>query len=171
MADLKIVDFRPRWWRERSAKGPLDEEGPLVGSVPEGPPRLHTRLVLWSGAHGVSAKTLSEAVELTQTIVQYAGCDVFHGVNPDFADLRSAGPEVFALARLTVEPFEEGSFVIPAKLEASAVQVPAAGHEQHTVTAQDVMNRFDAILAAFGKAQPVTEVSIGALQAIEGSGG
>jgi len=85
-------------------------------------------------------------------------------------DLRSAGPEVFALARLTVEPFEEGSFVIPAKLEAIGVHVPAAGHEQHTVTAQNVVNRFDAILTVFGKPQPATEVSIGALQAIEALG-
>jgi hypothetical protein len=167
--DPKIADFKPRWWRERSGQDPSLEEGPLAGSIPEGPPRIHTRLVLRSGAHGVSAKTLSEAVDLTQTVVQYAGYDVYHGVNPDFADLRSAGADVFQLARLTVEPFEEGSFVIPAKLEAPEVEAPAAG-PRRKVTTQDVVQRFDAILTAFHGQQPVTEVSIGAIQAVEALG-
>ncbi len=121
------------------------------------------------GAHGVSARTLSEAVDLTQTVAQYASYDVWHGVNPDFADLRSAGAEVLQLARLTVEPFDEGSFVIPAKLEAAEVEVPADGRRRK-LTAQDVVNRFDAILTAFQTPQPATEVSIGVIQAIEALG-
>jgi hypothetical protein len=167
--DPKIVDFKPRWWREHGGQEPLLEAGPLAGSIPEGPPRLCIRLVLRSGAHGVSAKTLSEAVDLTQTLVQYAGYDVYHGVNPDFADLRSAGMEVLELARLTVEPFEEGSFVVPAKMESADVEAPAIG-QRRKVTTQDVANRFDAILTAFRGPQPVTEVSIGAIQAIEALG-
>jgi hypothetical protein len=127
--DPKNVEFRPRWWRERADRDPLLEEGPLAGSIPEGPPRIHTRLMLPGGSSGMSARTLSEAVDLTQTLAQYAGYDVWHGVNPDFADLRSAGAEVLQLARLTVEPFPEGSFVIPAKLETDAPRPrpPASG--------------------------------------------
>jgi hypothetical protein len=167
--DPKIVDFKPRWWREPSGQDLSLEAGPLAGSIPEGPPRIYTRLVLRGGARGVSAKTLSEAVDLTQVVVQYAGCDVYHGVNPDFADLRSAGAEVFQLARLTVEPFEEGSFLIPPKLEAPEVKAPAGG-QRRKVTTQDVVQRFDGILTAFQGEQPVTEVSIGAIQAVEALG-
>lgn len=169
MPDPKIVDFKPRWWRDSPDKDPLPEEGPLAGSIPEGPPRVHTRLILPGHANGVSAKSLSETVELTQTIIQYAGCDAYHGVNPDFADLRSAGPAVFQLSKLTVEPFDEGSFVIPAKLDAVEVEAPSA-EQPRKVSAQDVLNRFQTILTVFQKSQPVTEVSIGALQALEALG-
>jgi hypothetical protein len=80
-----------------------------------------------------------------------------------------AGAEVLQLARLTVEPFAEGSFVIPAKREADPIETQATG-QRRQVTAQDVVHRFDAILTAFQAPQPVTEVSIGALQAIEALG-
>jgi hypothetical protein len=125
--------------------------------------------LLPDSAHGVSAKTLGETLELTQTIVQFAGYDLFHGLNPDFADLRSAGAEVFELCKLTIEPFEAGSFVVPAKLESPEVRLPEPGRAR-TVSTQDVVLRFDAILAAFDRPEPVTEVSIGAIQAIEGLG-
>lgn len=170
MAEPKYVDFKPRWMRELSEEDrrALDEFAGHA-SVPPVPPRLNTRLVLRSGVHRVSFKTLGEALELTQTVVQYAGCDVYHGVNPDFADLRSAGAEVLQLSKLTAEPFEEGSFLIPARLEADAVEAPGNGR-QRKVTTQDVVDRFQTLLAAFQAVKPPTDVSIGAIQAIESLG-
>ncbi len=162
----KIVPFKPRWMREKSTDARcILEDTPAVGAVPEGPPRLHTRLVLSGNNQRVSFKTLSEALEPTQAIVYYAACDVFHGVNPDFADLRSAGVEVLQLGKLSAEPCEEGSLLIPARLEAEAVQAPV-GTTLRTMTTQDVVDPFDEILAAFACPQPATEVSIGAIQAI-----
>src|SRR5262249_34942560 len=145
------------------------EGTPPGGAGPEGPPRIHTRLVLAGDGQRVSFKTLSETLERTQAIVQYAAYDVFHGVNPDFADLRSAGAEVLQLGKLTAEAFEEGSFVIPARLEAEPVEAPAGG-AQRKGTTQDVVDRFDKIRAAFASPQPAAEVSIGAIQAIEALG-
>jgi hypothetical protein len=124
---------------------------------------------LASDSHGVSAKTLGETVEVTQTLVQYAGYDVVHGPNPDFADLRSAGAEVLQLCKLTIEPFESGSFVIPARLESTDIRTSVNGQPRE-VTTQHVVERFDAILCAFEGRQPVTDVSIGAIQAIEALG-
>jgi hypothetical protein len=122
--------------------------------------------LLPSGSHGVSAKTLGETVEVTQMIVQYAGYDLIHGVNPNFADLRSAGNNVFQLCKLTIEPFEAGSFVIPARLEGQAL----ADSQRRPVTAEDVVQRFNEIFGAFEDTGPATDVSIGAIQAIEALG-
>ncbi len=170
MSDPKIVDFKPRWMRELSEDDRrLIEDLPPVGVVPEGPPRLHTRLVLAGERRSVSFKTLSETLQRTQAIVQFAACDVFHGVNPDFADLRSAGAEVLQLGKLTAEPFEEGSLLVPARLEAVPVQA-SSEDERRMVTTQDVLDRFNKILGAFASRQPATEVSIGAIQVIEALG-
>ncbi len=159
VSDPKKTSFRPRWWSDRDAP---TEAGPLAGSVPQGPPRIHTRLLLGEPTHGVSAKTLGETL-------QFAGCDLVHGVNPDFADLRSAGADVLKLCKLTIEPFETGSFVVPARLESTEVPAAQAGPAR-TVSTEDVVRRFEAILSAFERPEPVTEVSIGAIQALEALG-
>ncbi len=169
MAEPKRVDFKPRWMSE------LTEEDRRVldafshsGSLAEVPPRINARILPQDGSHSLSAKALSEAIGLTQAIVQYAGYDVYHGVNPDFADLRSLSSEVVALTRLTIEPFEEGSFVIPTRLEASPLAV-ADTTATRQITAEDVVKRFDEILASLQQSA-ATQVSIGAIQAIEALG-
>jgi len=105
---------------------------------------------------------LSEAIDLTQSIVSYAANDVFHGPNPDFADLRSLGSDLLQLSKLTIEPFEEGSFVIPARLEAEGI--PGS---KSVVTTQSVAERFVEMMSAFAQEKNASLVSIGAIQAIE----
>jgi hypothetical protein len=126
-------------------------------------------LIPLNGSPRLSAKTISETITLTQAIVQYAGHDAYHGSNPDFADLRSLDPEVLGLTRLSIEPFEEGSFVIPARLEAIPVQAPSA-EGGRTITTEDVVRRFDAILEILQKPRASSEVSIGAIQVVESLG-
>lgn len=170
MAEPKIVDFKPRWMQNLSDEDRRVLEGtPLTGSLAEVPPRINARLLPIGGSHSLSAKTLSETIGLTQAIVQYAGYDVYHGVNPAFADLRSLSAELVALTRLSVEPFEEGSFVIPARLEANPVAVPAqVGSRQ--VTAEAVVARFNEILTLLNDPATASPVSIGAIQAVESLG-
>jgi hypothetical protein len=171
MAELKYTSFAPRWMRDLTEEDAaiLDSCAPNVGSIPEGPPRLFTRIVPRHNEYGVPARTLSEVIEQTQTLANYSGCDLYHGFNPDFADLRSASAEVLALSRLTVEPFEEGSFVILARLDAAPVEVGEVSGRRR-VTTQDVANRFVEMLVSVQDPEAVSRVSIGALQAIEGMG-
>jgi hypothetical protein len=166
---MKVVGFKPRWLREQTEEDRRLDAEPMVGAIPQGPPRINTRLVLPSGVYSVSFKTLSEAIELTQTILQYASCDVLYGLNPDFADLRSVGREAAELAKLTADPFEEGSFIIPARLESDEVEAQVPG-QRRKVTTQDVADRFQAMLGAFYDAAAISTVSIGAVQAIESLG-
>jgi hypothetical protein len=141
----------------------------VSGSVPPGPPRINARLLPVGGSSTVSAKTLGEAISLTQSIVQYAGYDVYHGINPDFADLRSLSAPLVNLTKLTIEPFEEGSFVVPARLEADPLAVEGA-EQPRTVTADDVVQRFEEIFASLRGQTAAPQVSIGAIQAVESLG-
>src|SRR4029077_9107741 len=56
-----------------------------------------------------------------------------------------------------------------AKLEAAEVERPAM-RERRKVTSQDVVKRFDAVWAAFQQPQAATDVSMGAILAIEALG-
>ncbi len=170
MSEPKIVDFKLRWMRELS-----DEDRHILddfshsGSLAEVPPRINARLLPVGGSNKVSARTLSEAISLTQSIVQYAGYDVYHGINPDFADLRSLSEALVHLTRLSIEPFEEGSFVIPARLEANPLATEDA-QPARQVTAEDVVKRFDDILESLQNPASAVQVSIGAIQTVEALG-
>jgi hypothetical protein len=94
---------------------------------------------------------------------------VYHGINPDFADLRSLSAPLINLTKLSIEPFEGGSFVIPARLEANPLAVEGA-EQPRQVTAEDVVKRFDEILAFLRKPASAPQVSIGAIQAVESLG-
>ncbi len=170
MAEPKIIDFNPRWMHHLSDDERYILEGtPLTGSLPEVAPRINLRVIPATGLTRLTAKTLSETIELTQDIVQYAGSDVYHGINPDFADLRSLKTEIQQLTLLMIEPFEEGSFVIPARLVGAALETGEADPRRKVSTA-DVVNRFDKILAVAQHQETAAEVSIGALQVVEGLG-
>jgi hypothetical protein len=169
VSELKYTEFKPRWMREQTAADRILEESPATGSLAEVSPRINARLLPINGAHKLSAKTLSEAIGLTQSIVQYAGYDIYHGINPDFADLRSLSAPLINLTKLSIEPFEEGSFVIPARLEANPLAVEGAELPRQ-VTAEDVVKRFDEILACLQKPSSAPQVSIGAIQAVESLG-
>lgn len=170
MSEPKIVEFTPRWMRELTEEDRrILDAAPNVGSLAEVSPRINARLLPLGGLYRVSAKTLSEAISITQAIVQYAGYDVYHGVNPDFADLRSLSDALMSFTKLTIEPFEEGSFVIPGRLEANPLAVE--GEEQpRQITAEDVVQRFDEILISLRGQRSASQVSIGAVQAVESLG-
>ena len=146
------------------------DETPATGSLAEVSPRINARLLPVNGSHGLSAKTLSEAIALTQAVVQYAGNDVCHGLNPDFADLRSLSPEVVGLTKLTVEPFEEGQLRHPH---------PAGGEPAHGQEAEETRDghgrgRGPAVRhrssTACGTSSSAAQVSIGAIQVVESLG-
>jgi hypothetical protein len=169
VSEPEIVEFKPRWMRERTAADRILDETPSVGSLAEVSPRINARLLPLGGSHRLSAKTLSEAITLTQSIVQYAGYDVYHGINPDFADLRSLSAPLVNLTKLTIEPFEEGSFIIPARLEADPLAAEDA-QQLRQVTTEDVVKRFEDIFAALHDDPSAPQVSIGAIQAVEALG-
>ncbi len=169
MIEPKVVDFKPRWMRDRTEADRVLDETPANGSLAEVSPRINARLLPLDGSPRLSAKTVSETIELTQAIVQYAGHDTYHGLNPDFADLRTLSPDVLSLTRLTIEPFGEGSFVIPARLEANPIGVVGA-EGRRTITAEDVLLRFDEILDALRQPSTSAQVSIGAIQVVESLG-
>lgn len=86
-----------------------------------------------------------------------------------FADLRSLGADVLELTRLTIEPFDFGSFVVPARLE--AVPISDSGpNRSRLVSTQDVVRRFAHILAGFVEPRESAPASIDAIQAIESLG-
>src|SRR5262249_25641351 len=145
------------------------DETPSVGSLAEISPRIDARLLPLDGSTKLSAKTLSELISLTQSIVQYAGYDVYHGINPHFADLRSLSAALVSLTKLSIEPFEEGSFVIPARLEANPLAIEDT-QPSRQVTAEDVVKRFNEILASLQDPSSAVQVSIGAIQTVEALG-
>lgn len=169
---MKFTDFKPRWLHNLNAEDHrILGETPAVGSLVEIAPRINARLLPFGGSHKLSAKTLCDAIEHMQQVVQYAGYDVFHGVNPDFADLRSLSVDIVNLTKLTIEPFEEGSFVIPARLEMGPLQRELGDEQSNlTVTAADVVQRFDDIFALVEQQSTASQVSIGAIQAVESLG-
>lgn len=160
------TDFRPRWARHASPEM-LDAlaDTPAIGATPLEWPRIVTRVLPASGANSLTASTVSEVVELTQKLAHYAAYDAIRGFNPDFADVRSMGAEVLAFSKLTVEPFESGSFVIPARFEASDfVESDAA---KKAVSAEQVGSRFGEILNEIARGEGTTSISIGALQTVQ----
>ena len=155
--------------RSRNASDRILDESPANGSLAEVSPRINARLLPIGGSYRLSAKTLSETIALTQAIVQYAGNDVCHGINPDFADLRSISADVLGLTKLSVEAFEAGSFVIPARLEANPVPVEDA-EGRRKVSTEEVVCRFEQILQSLRTPSSAAQVSIGAIQVVESLG-
>lgn len=167
MREPKKVDFKPRWW---TSVPPEDEAAmdafEVSGSLPAEPPRIDTRILPRDGSCSLSLRSLGEVAELTQKLADYAGHDVVFGPNPDFADLRTLGADLTRLTRLTSEPFEAGSFVIPACLQADPLTVKDRATPR-AVRTDDVVQRFGQILTLLEREVAPTEVSIGALQTLE----
>ncbi len=139
MAEPKIVAFKPRWMQDLNEEDCAILSGaPRAGVAPPSPPRIDSRIVV-PGRSGISARTLEVVLHQTQAVASHAGCDLYYGFDPNFTDLRSAGTEVLELARLTVEPAESGSYVLPARLDALPVEVVEP--EKRRITAEDVVQR------------------------------
>lgn len=158
MSDVEPIEFVPRWLRGAAAND--IDDGIMSGSIPDQAPRIITRLVPKDNGHTITARTLGKVIELKQNLVLYAARDVVDGLNPDFADLRSLKEPLTTFATLTVEPFESGSFVIPARLEAAPLtsDIDERSHET-----QAVIQRFNDLLTAIDKPNDAASISIGAL--------
>ena len=168
MGELKYTEFVPAWMKEADKADRILYDTPAVGSLAEVSPRIVARLRPRGGSHEVSALALVETLTCMQSLARFAGRDECHGINPDFADLRSLPGDVVSLSRLAVEPPEEGSFVIPARLRAAPLACKGPEDaEPRLVTAEAVARRFHEILSSVGSQDTAARVSIGAIQAVE----
>jgi hypothetical protein len=160
------TDFVPRWARNATPEFlELMSETPATGSAPLEWPRIVTRILPSSGPNSLGATTVSEVIELTQKLANYAAYDEVRGINPDFADMRSMGAELLAFSRLTIEPFEEGSFIIPARFESP--DLVETDSQKTSVSAERIAVRFGRILEEVGNDNSSTSISIGALQTMQ----
>jgi hypothetical protein len=159
------ADFRPGWMKRKAGKLSSLEDMPDIVAQQELAPRLPTRIVPATGGNSVSAATLQDSLHYTQKIVNYSAFEAVFGPRLDFADLRSVDAKVLKLGKLYVEPFEEGSFVIPAQLSEETIDVSVDGRDR-SVSARDVLARFVEVME--GVASGVNfAVSMGMVQAIE----
>jgi len=176
MHDTTKTDFQPRWYRNATSEvrnALADFSG--SGSKPLNWPRIVTRVLPSSGSSSLAAHTVSEVIDLTQKLAHFAAYDAVRGPNPDFADMRSMGADVLDFSRLTIEPFEEGSFIIPARFESAdikAVEYPA--NELNVVTprltnisAERIASRFASILDEIAVGGATHTISTGALQTVQ----
>jgi hypothetical protein len=167
MPESKLfVDFVPRWARNKTNDLSATEDTPNTGMQPPLAPKLPARIVPRDNGHTISAKTLTETVEITQKLLWYASYDAVHGVDTDFSDLRRVESPIFELGRLYIEPFESGSFVIPAELKEGPFSIPTNEGRQDFY-ASAVLGRFVAIMDNVLDGRADANVSIGALKEIK----
>lgn len=160
------TDFQPRWYREATpeARAALaDFAG--SGGKPFDWPRIVTRILPSNGSSALGANTVSEVIELTQKLANYAAYDAVRGFNPDFADMRSMGAELLAFSKLTIEPFEEGSFIIPARFESA--DLVESDERKTAISAERIATRFGGIFEEIDNQDTSSSVSIGALQTMQ----
>lgn len=166
MREPRKTDFRPRWLRTLTPEAELEfAEMPPNGSVPWDWPRITTRILMHDHGYRLSLRSVSEVTQLTQKLADYAGYDVVYGPNPNFADLRSLSSEVTRFTKLTSEPFEVGSFTIPARFESDPVEIMNDVNKSRYETDQIAM-RFAEMLGSIESSTNVTDVSVGALQTL-----
>ena len=160
------TDFQPHWYRNATPemKDAL-AEFPSTGSIPLDWPRIVTRILPSSGLSSLAAHTVADVIDLTQKLAHYAAFHEIRGPNPDFADIRSMGADVLAFSKLTIEPFEDGSFVIPARFESP--DFVQSDIEETKVSAEQVANRFGAILDDISTGNATSSISTGALQTVQ----
>lgn len=160
------TDFQPRWYRNANPelRNAL-ADFPANGSVPLEWPRIVTRVLPANGFNSLAAHTVSEVIDLTQKLAHYAAFDAIRGPNPDFADMRSMGAEVLDFSRLTIEPFEAGSFVIPARFESR--DFLKSGETDKPISAESIANRFGTILDSIATGEASNSISTGALQTVQ----
>lgn len=167
MIEPRKANFRPRWMDSPTTNDLRNiEDHSWIGGKPLDYARIVVRLMPSRSSSAISARTLWEVVEHAQKLSSYATYDVANSPNPDFADLRSMGADLAKFSNLTIEPFEEGSFVIPTRLEAAPMEL--AGETNRTITTDDLVKRFQEILLSLNQTSSVvTDISIGALQTID----
>lgn len=152
----------PRWAQIRLKSDAAKQETPDIGVEPPYVPKLPTRLIPFSGRSAISSLTLSDVVSTTQRILNYISYEVVYQASSDVIDLRSAGDDVLSLAKLTIDPFDEGSFVIPGTLTEDVIKVN--GKE---FSGADVLERFEQVMRSVSSLAGDVPASISILQAVE----
>ncbi len=154
--------FVPRWARENASDYEQLALMPNSGTQPELKPKLVTRLLPFEGGNAISAKTLVDAASTTQRILQFVGHDIAYGSDSAFSDLRTLNRDVLGLSTMKIEPFEEGSFVIPATLPEDAFEVNGK-----KFNGKDVLERFTEVLSSLsGREMGASHISMGLVQSI-----
>lgn len=165
MAESNYVDYVPRWAQNDRRNAAILDDTPNIGIEPPYAPRLSTRLIPTHDDGTVSGLTLIDTVLVTQKILTYSAQEAAFGVQFEFADLRSVDSSVEELARMRIEPFEEGSFVIPAVLDERCASVTdRAGSRQ--VSSRDILKRFVSVLEGADQS-PEFAASIGVVSAVQ----
>jgi hypothetical protein len=103
VTEPQYTDFRPKWAREQMAVYASLSDTPHTGTEPDTAPRLPIRIVPSNEHNRLTAATLVDVIATSQRIVTFASCEAAFGINPDFADLRTAD----ARQTMNVEPVED----------------------------------------------------------------
>ena len=165
MTEPNYVNYVPRWAKNPRRNAAILDDTPNIGVEPPYAPRLSTRLVPTHDDSTISGATLVDTVRVTQKILTYSAQEAAFGVQFEFADLRSVDTAVADLATLRIEPFEQGSFVIPAVLDERkvAVSTPTGSRE---VSSREILVRFVTVIEGADKS-PDFAASIGVLTAVQ----
>lgn len=168
MAKSNYINYTPRWALDEGETTSFLDEVPTIGVEPPYAPRLSTRLIPPHGESTVSGITLIDTLLVTQKILTYSAQEAAFGVQFEFADLRSVDNSVAELARLRIEPFEQGSFIIPALLDERKVTVhtPTGSRE---LSSREILNRFVTVIETVDQSAEFA-ASIGVVTAVQDLG-
>ncbi len=167
MAKSQFVDFRPAW-ADADPKVLADlEDTPSLGFLPEPPPRLPTRIILADRSRRISAQSLYDTMYATQRLLYFSAFEAVHGADRNFTpNLRTLDEPLMRLAKLHIEPFDEGSFVVPAELGEEVLQLSKNG-KLREFTSRDVLRRFTNVLQGVLELGSEFLTCLGVLDAIE----
>ncbi|MES2792721.1 MAG: hypothetical protein V4719_24120 [Planctomycetota bacterium] len=138
-----------------------------VGREPDYAPRLPIRIVPTDGSHSLSASTVRDIIDTTQKIITYIAYEVVNGVRADFANLKLVDRSIIDYSTLQIEPFREGSFVIPTALNEIPRNVNAEGQEKE-LSGSQIVERFADVME--NAQHENLNASIGLVQSIENLG-
>jgi hypothetical protein len=164
MSNWERTKFVPKWARNSQDRELLSEM-PDIGRAPPPLPSVTTRIFPVRGGSRISASTLGDMVLLKQRIVNYVAYEVVRGIDPAFSDLRKIDDDCLQLARLDVEPFDEGSFIVPAELCADPIVIQDADVAR-TISATDIVERLNVVMQELPQQGVDFNVSMGLLTEI-----
>jgi len=167
MSKTPRLGSAPTWARNIAGREADFDVDCTAGIQPDFAPRLPVRVIPVSHQNSLSAATVRDVIDRTQRIVTYAAYEVVNGIRPDFADLRSVDEPIVRYATLQIEPFEEGSFVIPTVLKESPTRILSRGTERE-FTGSQIVQRFAEAMCTAG--EQGANASIGLVQSIESLG-
>jgi len=155
-------------WAIRAAQDGVTadlEECAYIGVEPlSKTPRLPTRVLPENGSSSLSAISTADLILLNQRMMQFVGFDLAYGIQ-QFNDLRQLPADLRKLTRIRIEPFQEGSFIIPAVLENEPVDV-MTGSGKKRYTGHDIIEKFAEVLHGIERHGAGYATSIGMRQSL-----